>query len=205
MRLCFRLLMIAAVFALGAAAYAQAPNLEPNTPYDQREPTVTYQFVYPAQNSPDYAITVESSGNAAFRSRKISGEPAVNGEAYVVKFTLSRPTCERIFALARQANYFEQKPASGVATLNPIFARGSTWFNTLSYSYGQYSWDHAAKSVRNSITYTHASDPTIRQLTAIFVSIAHSLQAGRFEEVAHIAAPPRSVKPAITPQRDPSH
>jgi hypothetical protein len=197
--------MFAVVCVLAATAHAQAPNLEPNTPFDRREPTVTYEFVYPGQNSPDYAITVESSGNAAFRSRKISGEPAVNGEAYVVKFTLSRPTCERIFALARQASYFEQKPASGVATLNPIFARGSTWFNTLTYSYGQYSWDHGSKSVRNSITYTRTSDPAIRQLTAIFVSISRSLQTGRIEEAANVAVAPRSVRPAITPQRDPLH
>jgi hypothetical protein len=189
MRFCPRFLAIAAVCVLGAGAYAQAPNLEPKTPQDKRVPTVTYELVLPGEMSAHYAISVESSGNAAYRSRAIGAgdqEQIATGDAHILKFTLSQPTCMRIFELARQANYFEHPSVSSVPTLDPMFARSGASFNTLSYSYGPlYSFDEASKSVRNSITYTHPEDPAIRQLTSIFESISRSVESGRIAEAAN--------------------
>ena len=63
MRLCFRLLAVVVVCVLGAGAFAQAripgpnsqaPNLEPNSPFDKLVPTVTYELVLPGEHSAHY-------------------------------------------------------------------------------------------------------------------------------------------------------
>ena len=185
MRLYLRIFTFAAACILGAGAFAQTPNLEPKTPHDARVPTITYELVFPGEVSPRHVISVDSAGNAAYRSRTIgSGERT--GEAHIVKFTMPQPTCTRIFELAQQANYFGGKSVSGSATLDPASSKTSTKFTTLTYSYGPtYSFDDTAKHIRNSMTFTRSADPVIQQLTSIFEGIAGSFERGRTGEAAN--------------------
>jgi hypothetical protein len=97
----------------------------------------------------------------------------------MVKFTMPQPTCTRIFELAQQANYFAGGSVSSSATLDPAFAKNSTHFTTLTYSYGPaYSFDDTARHIRNSLTFARSADPAILQLTSIFEGIANSFERG---------------------------
>ncbi len=167
------------VFAcvLLGGAFAQVANLEPRHPRDILIPTVTYEVVLPAESSPHYSIAVDSSGNGAYRARDLSPGTQGGNHPDMFEFTVSQPTCSKIFELARKSGYFEHRPA-GVDTLNPAFSRVARVFYTLSYSYGPaYSFDLGARSVRSSISFSSTSDRQIEELTGIFDRIYRALQA----------------------------
>lgn len=178
-------LTIGCVGVVVAVASAQTPNLDPNHPDLILIPTVTYERVYPNAEPSHYAISVESSGNAAYHSDELSvvagGEKAATepnadkpyNKPYILKFTISESTCRRIFQLARQAGYFKGKPGAGDRT-------PSGGNRTLTYSEGPAnSFGNYTNGVRNWVTYDDSKDPAIRQLTEIFAGISSSIELGR--------------------------
>ena len=206
MRLRLCIFAIAAACVLGAGgvpsepssglqgrAFAQTPkhlpNLEPKTPRDLRLPSLTYELVLPAETEARAVLSVDSAGNAAYRTHATSsGHPdqIAPGEARILKFTVSEPTCTRIFELAKEANYFGGDSSN--APLDPTFARTSVRFTTLNYSYGPLnSYNAAAKSVRNSITFTKPPNTVIQQLTSILEKMSDSLERGETAEAGRIA------------------
>ena len=192
MRLRQSLFVIAAACLL-TPAHAQTPkhgpNLEPKTPRDMRLPTITYELVLRGDTQARAVLSVDSAGNAAYRTRALSAEhqeQITAGEARIVKFTVSQPTCTRIFELARQANYFAGDSSSTV--LDPTFSKLGARFITLSYSYGPlYSFDDAAKSVRTTVTFSTPPNSALQQLTSIFESMADSLERGRIDAAGQVA------------------
>jgi hypothetical protein len=173
------------VFAFLAGAQAQAPDLDPGTLHDKLVPTVSYELVYTGEKSAHYAISVDTSGDAAYLSYALAPESkteTVSGAPYVVRFTLAQTTCQRIFDLARQVNDFSQHggiPSDQILPLDPTVAYPGASIKTLSYSYGPtVSWFDASKSVRNSFTYAYPTSPALQQLTSIFEDIAHTIEQG---------------------------
>jgi hypothetical protein len=191
MRLRSCILAIAAACVLGASAQTpkHGPNLEPKTPRDMRLPTITYELVFPGDTEARHVLTVDSSGNAAYRTRATSAEhpePIAAGEARILKFTVSQRACTRIFELAREVNNFAG--SSSNPPLDPTFSKSSTRFVTLSYSYGPLKSFHAdAKSVRSSITFTRPPNTVIQRLTSILEKMAESLERGQIAEAGRIA------------------
>jgi len=193
MRFLLRLLAAVAVcLLLLAPAYGQvnlapkrpnSPNLEPNRRADQLVPTVSYELVLAGEKVPSYVISVDSSGNAAYRARELAPTPqrgSSNSSPDFLKFTVAQPTCVQIFQLAQQAGYFEHGSAPAMAALDPTYSRANTVYRTLSYSYGPlYSPNSGTRSVRSSISFSDANDSSLQQLTGIFDGIYRVLQQGR--------------------------
>lgn len=173
-------LLLIAPCVLVAATSAQSTNLEPNHPHDKLLPTVTYQMVLQGETSPHYEISVDSSGNAAFRSREpLDTQQIGTGEGKILKFTIGQPTSQHIFELAREANYFEHASAPAMSTLDSTFATNNALSNTLTYSYGPlFAPFKGERSIRGSITYSTTEDRALTQLTAIFNRIYQVLQQG---------------------------
>ena len=192
MRLRLAIFAIAAACALAAVAHAQTPkhlpNLEPKTPRDMRLPTITYELVLRGETEARHVLSVDSAGNAAYRTRATSSNhqrQMASGEARILKFTVSQPTCTRIFELARQANNFGG--SSSNAPLDSTFATTNARFTTLSYSYGPLrSFNAASKSVRNSLTFTKPPNTVIQQLTSLLEKMADSLERGQIAEAGRI-------------------
>ncbi len=176
MRIIHNIFAIGYVCILLAGAYAQVPNLEPNDPNFRVVPTVAFERVYANATAANYAISVESSGNAAYRSEELNPGArleSATGEPYILKFTISETTSMRIFRLTRQANYFKGNSRAD----NSVSNTGNI---TLTYGEGPAdSFGHSTNGVRNSVTYNDSTSPAIRQLTSIFEGISDSIQLGR--------------------------
>ena len=191
LRRCIFAFAVACVLCVGAQAQTpkHLPNLEPKTPRDMRLPTITYELVLPGETEARHVLSVDSAGNAAYRTNGARSNPqeqTASGESrHIVKFTVSQPTCTRLFELAREANYFEGSAANAP---DQTFAKTSTRFITLSYSYGPLkSFNAASKSVRNSMTFTKPPDTVLQQLTSMLEKMAESLEHGQIAAAARVA------------------
>ena len=188
LRLCF--LAIAAACVLSAGAYSQTrkdqPNLEPKNRTDMRLPTITYELVLRGETEARHVLSVDSAGNAAYRTRPASSNhQEMSGERRILKFTVSQPTCTRIFELARETNNFEA--AASNPPLDPTFSATSASFTTLTYSYGPLrSFNAGAKSERNSVTFTKPPNAVLRELTSMLEKMAEALERGQIAEAGNI-------------------
>ncbi len=174
------LLAVACVCVVLGGAYAQAPDLDPNHPKMKIVPTVTFERVYPNDEPAHYAVSVESSGDAAYNSVGLGNAEGAdgNGEPYIMKFTVSESTSMHIFELVRQAHNFKGKSGDDDGS--------NTGNRTLTYSEGPAdSFGQPTFGVRNRLTYDESTDPAILQLTGIFAGISNSLELGRELEYLH--------------------
>jgi hypothetical protein len=159
-----------------AAAWAQQPPLEINTPGDKPVPVVTFDMVFAGVVPAHYSIAVESLGTAAYRSDDVGGEPNESSGSgpYAEKITLSGATAKRIFDLARQANYFQG---------NFNYSKGkiaNTGAKTLTYSDGPAdSFGKPTVGIHNQTAYNYSENTAIQQLTEIFEDISGTIELGR--------------------------
>jgi hypothetical protein len=111
-----RLLLFVLVFVLCGLLPAQDADLLPDKPvHNPAAPTLNFQFEFPGANPSHYAISVDATGRAAYKSTgpqdenaayTTPGQPAAPGDPYMVKFAMSQPTRDQLFALAQRLNYF---------------------------------------------------------------------------------------------------
>ena len=115
MRVLTRQLVLLALCS--AAALAQV-DLEPDKPvHNPPLPTITFTYQLDGAEPSHYALSVESSGRAGYRSNGPESEAAnlatpghaVQGDPYVLRFTMSKPACDRLFELAKNLDYFKGK------------------------------------------------------------------------------------------------
>jgi hypothetical protein len=146
--------------------HAQTPKLEPDQPQHPSVPTVSFTFDWPSIQPHRYVITVDSSGNAAYQSwmAEPTAEQSIAGEPYMVKFTVSAPARDRIFALARQLNYFN---GDFEYHKHRVAATGD---KTLAY---------ADPDKQHQTTYNWSENPGIEELTALFQGISATIESGR--------------------------
>jgi hypothetical protein len=145
---------------------AQAPELEPNHPQHPRVPTVTFSFHWPSIQPHDYVISVDSSGDAAYQSwmAEPTAEQSINGDPYMVKFTVSAATRDRMFVLARQLNYFN----------------GDFEFHKHRVAWtGDKTLAYADPDKQYQTTYNWSENPGIEQLTELFQGISATIESGR--------------------------
>ncbi|SPF44600.1 conserved exported hypothetical protein [Candidatus Sulfotelmatobacter kueseliae] len=126
--------------------------------------TVTFSLNFPDSDPDHYSISVQSDGNAVYEcSGKISNE-SDDREAYQAAFKFTEATRARIFDLAAQAGYFAGKIDSGKKNL------AFTGSKRLAYKDAQR--DFVAD-------YNFSPQPAVQQLTALFQSVATTVDFGR--------------------------
>ena len=126
--------------------------------------TVTFSLDFPKSEPEHYSISVTSDGHARYEcSAKIS-EDSEDRENYESEFTFSEATRARIFDLAAQAHYFSGKVDSGNRKL------AFTGAKKLVYADGEHS---------NTAEFNFSSVAGVQQLTALFQSVAATLDFGR--------------------------
>jgi hypothetical protein len=132
--------------------------------------TVTFALDFPASEPEHYSISVTSDGHARYEcSAKIS-EDSEDRENYESEFVFSDATRTRIFDLAAQAHYFSGKVDSGNRKL------AFTGAKKLVYTDGEHS---------NTAEFNFSSVAPVQQLTALFQSVAATLDFGRRLAYAH--------------------
>ena len=126
--------------------------------------TVIFSLDFPNSDPEHYSISVQSDGHAKYESSGKVSKDSEDDESYQSEFTLSNATRARIFDLASQSHYFSGKVDSGNKKL------AFTGAKKLVYKDGQHD---------TSAEYNYSSQPTVQQLTALFQSMAGTLEFGR--------------------------
>lgn len=155
------LLLWAVTLTLSVAARAQTSG-----PEHPAIPVVTFNCLWEAATPQEYTISVRSTGTARYLSSNPARVPENRAEDpdYEIEFTISSSNAAKIFALARQAKYF-----------NGDFdyrkhAIANTGSKTLAY----------ADMARNfQTTYNWSENPAVDQLTRIFGGISTTIEHGR--------------------------
>lgn len=152
---------------LFVSAAAQTPNLEPNGAPGEPKlvntpiPTVSFTLEWPEIKPQHYAISIESSGRAAYTAIDDLTKP---GDPYIVKFEASAATREKVFDLARSLDYFSQ----------PLDYKkhriAFTGQKTLAYTDPQRHFE---------TSFNWSQNPQAMELTHIFQAIANTLKAGQ--------------------------
>lgn len=156
------ILFALSVLCLSAGdAAARQPKLAPS--YKAAEvPMVTFTIDWPGDNPNHFAITVESSGRAAYEST--SGSTSQTGEPYSTKFIMTPATRDKIFELAKQANYFQ-------GDFDYIKHKVAfTGKKTLAYS---------DVSHHTQTTYNYSESSPIEEITRIFEGISNTIESGQ--------------------------
>jgi hypothetical protein len=126
--------------------------------------TVTFSLDFPKSDPEHYSIAVQSDGHAHYECSARVSEDSDERETYQSEFIFSDASRARIFDLATQSHYFSGKIDSGNRKL------AFTGAKKLVYKDGQ----------RESAgSYNFSSQPAIQQLTALFQSVAATLEFGR--------------------------
>ncbi|MFB3815821.1 MAG: hypothetical protein ACE14L_17095 [Terriglobales bacterium] len=171
-----RHLYLIAILLLSPLAAAQQPQPNPDAPGNKPVPTVTFDLVFPGTKPAHYAISVDALGRAAYRSDNTAPGAAGQSEAgdpYLLRFTMSEATRDRIFKLTEKANYFKgdfdytQRRIANTGTKTLIYSEGP-----------EISFDKPTTGVRSSTVYNWSEDPAIQQLTDIFQAISNTLELG---------------------------
>src|SRR5262245_50031419 len=161
--------LVAAIALLSLSAISQSSDLNSHSGNDHPVvPTITFKLDWPGAEPEYYALTIDSSGRAAYESR--GGSKYQLGGPYSLKFTVSDAARDRIFEAARTLNYF-----SG----DFDYHKGKIAFTgtkTLGYSDG----------ARHSETsYNWSENKTLRQVTEYLQGIATTLEFGRSLDYLH--------------------
>jgi len=179
-----RLTALFAFLVISFAAFAQAPDSQA-TPSAAAGPVITFDLNFPGALPAHYAMSVDSTGRASYRSDGASDDAPVSdnrasasavaaSQPFTSQFTLSADTRKQIFELARQANYFNG---------NFEFKGGriaNTGAKTLTYAEGPQSasLNDPTNGKHFRTTYNYSQNPAIQQLTSIFQRIATTMEFG---------------------------
>jgi hypothetical protein len=132
--------------------------------------TITFSLDFPASDPEHYSISVTADGHARYECSARISEDSEDRENYESEFSFSDATRARIFDLAAQAHYFSGKVDSGNHKL------AFTGTKKLVYSDGERT---------SAAEYNFSSVAPVQQLTAIFQSVAATLDFGRHLAYAH--------------------
>lgn len=100
-RLVFALILLSCVLAFGQTGEPNALNATPAVP------TVTFILNWDKGDPNWYSVAIQSVGIATYRSTAGEREGVSDSDVYSVQFTASEETRQKIFELAKRANYFQ--------------------------------------------------------------------------------------------------
>jgi len=130
-------------------------------------PTITYDRFWEAATPQNVTLTLESTGKAKYVSRNPK-RPAPEGEDadpdYVLEFTMSPENSDRLFQLAKEANYFD---GSFDYSKHRV---ASTGLKTVTYS-------DAARHFQTQ--YNWSENKSIEQFTRLMEGVANTIEHGR--------------------------
>jgi hypothetical protein len=131
--------------------------------------TLTFTLDFPASSPSHYSISLRPNGHGAYQSL---ARPSTDSEdeSYESEFDISPANRDRVFTLAKQANYFSGKIDSGNRKL------AFTGTKTLTYD------DGARKT---SADFNYSPVAAVQQLTAFFQNLAGTLDYGRKLSYSH--------------------
>ena len=142
-------------------------------------PTITFTFELPGSIPSRYAVVVESSGRARYRSDAPLDE-AVHGGAsnaaardtaeFTTDFTVSEAARERVFKLAEQLRYFQG---------NWNYDKGRI------ANMGRKTLTYADSGRRHQTTYNWSQNPQVEELTRLFQGLSNTLEFRRRLEVQY--------------------
>lgn len=146
----------------GGVALAQDSGSTPGAP--AAPPSVTFTQAFPRGTPAYFSLRIDSSGHAVYESRREEGEPdqPVLSEPYQVEFQVSEGTAKRIFALAKDLDYFEGDWDFKKHRI------ADTGRKTLLYS------DSAGT---HQTTYNWSENRHVQELTDLFQGIANTQEA----------------------------
>lgn len=136
-------------------------------PYNPAEPTMIFDLYWEAATPQNYTITVQTSGKALYLSRNPTRPASPNQQSdpdYTLDFTISPATRDRMFLLAKAANYFQG---------NFDYRKhkvASTGKKTLTYADATRHFD---------TVYDYTENPTVEEVTRIFQGISNTIEHGR--------------------------
>jgi len=133
------------------------------------KPTVTFTLDFPASNPSHYSISIAQDGHGAYQS-SARDSPDSADDSYESQFDISAANRDRIFALARQAEYFAGKIDSGNRKL------AFTGTKTLSYEDDRRN---------NRAAFNYSAIAAVQQLTAFFQGLGSTLDYGRRLSYSH--------------------
>jgi hypothetical protein len=152
------------LFAIGFLVVAAMSALLMSQQASQQAslPVVTFTFDFPQSDPEHYSMAVDADGHARFEGTgKITQDS--EDQTYRTEFEMSAANRERIFDLAKRAQYF----AGTVDAGNRKIAFTGT--KILSYQDGLRSF---------TAKYNYSNTPAVQQLTALFQNIAGTLEYG---------------------------
>lgn len=126
--------------------------------------TVSFSLDFPNSDPEHYSISVTADGHASYQCSARTLPDSDERQTYQTEFEVTPATRARIFDLAAQAHYFEKKIDSGNRKL------AFTGSKKLVYQDGHDT--HTAE-------YNYSNLPAVQQLTALFQSLASTLDYGR--------------------------
>ena len=151
---------------LGIATAVSAPAQSPNPAQHPAVPVVSFNCLWEAATPQSYTVTVSSTGTARYVSSN-PARPAEDRDAdpeYSIEFVMSEPGRSRVFALAKQAGYFNGDfdfKKHGIA---------NTGAKTLTY---------ADLSRNFQTTFNWSENGAIDQLARLFSGISSTVEHGR--------------------------
>lgn len=126
--------------------------------------SITFTFDFPGSQPDHYEVVVNADGHATYDSTGKSDSVGEQGEPFHLNVTLSSSTSERIFDLAKRANYFRGTIDSGKKNL------AMTGVKTLAYKDDDKT-GHA--------TYNYSQIQAIQNLTTFFQDFSTTMEFGR--------------------------
>lgn len=155
--------VIVMMTGLLAVGWAQAPDLEPQSK-TANVPAISFEFVFHGADPASYAITVDSTGKASYRSEPKVEEGKVAGDPYLQQFLLMPPNRQIIFDLAKDLNFFQKD-------LNYTKTRvADMGTKTLTFRDGVHE---------NHTSFNYSADLKAQELAKIFQDISTTLEFKR--------------------------
>lgn len=148
--------------ATGLSPYAQQTS-------SSESPAVSFSLDFPGSDPSHYSITIRQDGHGTYESSAKTSEDS-DEQLYEFEFDVSTSNRERIFALARQADFFERTLDLGNHKM------AFTGRKTLSYQDAQR---------KASETYNYSNIAAVQQLTDLFESMGSTLDFGRMLTYLH--------------------
>jgi hypothetical protein len=166
-----RLLFLACALALTLCP-AHAQNAASDPGLNPTVATITYDRVWEAYTPQNVNIVVQSTGTTHYLSRNPVKPPdqAETDPDFTREFTMSAATREKIFRLAREANYF-----NGDFTFKK-HAVSSTGKKILTY---------ADQARHFETAYDYSENKAIEEITNLFQAISNTIEHGRKLEYLH--------------------
>ncbi len=130
------------------------------------EPTITFDLFWEAATPQRYTVTVESSGKTKYVSRNPTRpEEGSDGPDpdYVLEFSMSPASRDRIFTLAKEANYFD-------GNFDYKHKVANTGKKTLAYG---------DPTRHFQTTYNFSENKDIDEITKLFQGISGTIEHGR--------------------------